>query len=88
VLEKKSSEMEKPLDELHKVWYNNNVGRKRIAYRKNPAERTDPPQSRDKRCSDGNEKNFQKPLTLDHESDRMNMKRGEGKPHKPERETP
>jgi len=27
VLEKKSSEMEKPLDKPHKVWYNNNVGR-------------------------------------------------------------
>ena len=31
------------------------------------------------------EKPSENPLTLDHESDIMNMKRGEGKPHKPER---
>ena len=31
------------------------------------------------------EKPSEKPLTLDHESDIMNMKREEGKPHKPER---
>ena len=34
------------------------------------------------------EKPSEKPLTLDHESDIMNTKRGEGKPHKPERTNP
>jgi hypothetical protein len=34
------------------------------------------------------EKTFQNPLTFSQKCDRMNMKRGEGKPHKPERELP
>jgi len=66
VLEKKSNEIEKPLDNRHQVWYNNNVRGKRITLWKNGKVGTDPPspQAQVATFPNENQKKFHKPLDI------------------------